>query len=57
MDNTVADALGVDPGSYKSVMACIKAKGVEIVLSETANKFTPTLVAFTEAERLIGESA
>ena len=56
MENT-ADALGVDPGSYKSVMACIKAKGVEIVLSETANKFTPTLVAFTEAERLIGESA
>ena len=45
--HTTADALGVDPGSYKSVLACIKTKGIEIVLSETANRSTPSLVAFT----------
>jgi molecular chaperone DnaK (HSP70) len=53
--NTVA--IGVDPGSYKTVLACISTNTVEIVLSETANRFTPSLVAFTQAERLIGDSA
>jgi len=45
------DALGIDTGSYKSVLACVKSKGIEIVLSESSGKSTPTLVAFTDQER------
>jgi molecular chaperone DnaK (HSP70) len=53
----MVDAIGIDSGSYKTVLACIKQKGIEIVLSETSGKWTPTLVAFTDQERLIGDSA
>ena len=42
------DAIGIDTGSYKSVLACIKAKGIEIVLSESSGKSTPTIVAYTD---------
>lgn len=51
------DALGIDPGSYKTVLACVKSKGIEIVLSESSGKSTPTLVAYTDQERQIGDSA
>jgi len=50
-------ALGIDPGSYKSVLACVKQNGVEIVLSESSGKSVPTLVAFTDQERMIGDLA
>ena len=53
----MVDAIGIDAGSYKTVLACIKQKGIEIVLSETSGKSTPTIAAFTDAERLIGDSA
>jgi len=32
------EALGIDPGSYKSVLACVKNNGVEIILSESSGK-------------------
>ena len=53
----MTDALGIDPGSYKTVLACVKQGGIEIVLSESSGKFTPSIAAYTEAERLIGDSA
>lgn len=53
----IPDAVGLDPGSYKSVLACVTKKGIDIVLSESAGKSTPALVAYTDAERLIGDSA
>jgi len=53
----MADALGMDVGSYKTVLACVREKGVDIVLSETTERSTPTLAAYTEKERLIGASA
>lgn len=53
----MSDALGIDTGSYKTVLGCVKKRGIEIVLSETSNKSTPTLAGFTPEERLIGESA
>jgi len=52
-----SDAAGVDPGSYKSVLAAIGGKGIDIVLSESSNKSTPTVTAYTDAERVIGDSA
>jgi len=51
------DALGIDAGSSKTVLACVKQRGIEIVLSETSGKSTPTVAAYTDQERLIGDSA
>ena len=53
----MTDALGVDVGSYKTTLACVKQRGIEIVLSQTSAKWTPTLAAYTEQERLFGEAA
>lgn len=53
----MVDALGIDAGSYKTVLACVKQRGIEIVLSETSSKWTPTFVGYTDQERLIGDAA
>jgi molecular chaperone DnaK (HSP70) len=53
----MTDAIGIDLGSYKTVLACVKQRGIEIVLSETSAKWTPTVAAFTEEERLVGDAA
>ena len=53
----MVDALGIDSGTYKTVLGCVKKRGIEIVLSETSSKWTPTLAGFTAEERLIGDSA
>ena len=55
--NKMIDALGIDCGSYKTVLACTKQNGIEIVLSDSSNKWTPSIVAYTDQERLIGDSA
>ena len=44
----MADALGIDVGSYKSVLACVQSRGIEIVLSESSGKSTPSLAAYTD---------
>ena len=44
----MTDALGIDVGTYKTVLACVKQRGIEIVLSETSAKWTPTIAAYTE---------
>lgn len=51
------DAIGIDAGSYKTVLGCVKKGGIEIVLSETSSKWTPSIAAFTDDERLIGDAA
>ena len=53
----MTDAIGIDAGSYKTVLACVKQRGIEIVLSETSSKWTPTIAAYTAGERLVGDSA
>jgi len=53
----MVDAIGIDAGSYKTVLACVKQRGIEIVLSETSAKWTPTIAGFTAQERLIGDAA
>lgn len=53
----MADAIGIDCGTYKTVLGCVKQRGIEIVLSETTAKSTPTIAAFTAEERLIGDAA
>ena len=51
------DVLGIDIGAYKTVLAKMNLTGVDIVLSEAAGKATPTTLAFTDGERLVGDSA
>ena len=53
----MSDAIGIDAGSYKTVLACVKQRGIEIVLSETSEKVTPSVCAYTDAERVIGAAA
>lgn len=53
----MADAIGIDAGTYKTVLACVKQRGIEIVLSESSGKWTPTIVAYTDSERIIGDAA
>ena len=53
----MTDAIGIDAGSYATVLACVKQRGIEIVISETSAKWTPTIVAYTDQERLIGDAA
>ena len=43
----MSDAIGIDCGSYKTVLGCVKQRGIEIVLSETSSKWTPTIAAYT----------
>ena len=50
-------ALGVELGSSKIVMACFGLKGLEIILSETSDKSTQAIVAYTASERIIGLAA
>lgn len=53
----MSDAIGIDAGSYKTVLACVKQRGIEIVLSETSSKWTPTIAAYTDQERVVGDAA
>ena len=50
-------SIGIDAGSYKTVLACVKKGGIEIVLSETSSRWTPTIAAYTDAERVVGDAA
>ena len=50
-------ALGVEFGSQKMVMACFDTSGVDVILSETSDKSTPAIVAYTKSERIIGLAA
>ena len=53
----MVDAIGIDCGTYKTVLGCVKQRGIEIVLSESSQKSTPSIAAFTPEERLIGDAA
>ncbi|KAI8918865.1 heat shock protein 70 family [Entophlyctis helioformis] len=49
--------VGIDLGNLNTVVAVARNRGIDVIVNETSNRATPSMVSFGEKQRFLGEAA